>query len=201
MRTRVPETVRSARGDASHARPSPPLRCRRHRERAPGEPELPAIAAARGPPPPPPPPRAPSPPVHATVDILTGSLVHLGLSVHEAQMYRSLAESGPSTARQAIERSRLDRATGYRILSRLRARGLVSASGYRPQRCQALDATKLVDRVTTFWRDELELHRLFRDICQFGLSGPHPAAEPPAVPGAPARASPSEKYRLVPGHD
>src|SRR5580658_7710937 len=65
-----------------------------------------------------PPPEPPAPAMESQ-DPLTGTLVHLGLSVHEAQMFRSLLEGGPSTARAAIEHSKLDRATGYRILSRL----------------------------------------------------------------------------------
>jgi sugar-specific transcriptional regulator TrmB len=153
-------------------------------------------------------PHAPTPPEPAPnpgddMDPITGALVHLGLSVHEAQMFRSLLESGPSTARSAIEHSRLDRATGYRILSRLRARGLVTASGYRPQRFVALDATKLLDRVTSFWRDEIDLHRVLRDIYQGGLgipardAVPTPAALPSTVPTGLPR-SPAH-HLIVPG--
>ena len=151
--------------------------------------------------PPPPAEPAASPPIDDT-DPLTGALVHLGLSVHEAQMYRSLLEGGPSTARAAIEHSELDRATGYRILSRLRARGLVTASGYRPQRFVALDATKLLDRVTTFWRDEIELHRVVRDLYQVQLGGPRETPTGQATPpiGGPAPVlRPTGHYQLVPG--
>jgi|SRR5579871_5960964 len=139
------------------------------------------------------------------VDPITGVLVHLGLSVHEAQMFRSLLEGGPSTARAAIEHSELDRATGYRILSRLRARGLVTASGYRPQRFSALDASKLLERVTAFWRDEIELHRVLRDqfLAPFApprevapmTTGTVPAA-PAAMPAAPRA---STRFTPVPG--
>jgi sugar-specific transcriptional regulator TrmB len=131
--------------------------------------------------------------------------VHLGLSLHEAQMYRSLLEGGPSTARAAIEHSELDRATGYRILSRLRARGLVTASGYRPQRFVALEATKLLDRVTAFWRDEIDLHRVVRDLYQTNLGAQR---EPPTggavLPGMGSISSPlraTGHFKLVPGID
>ncbi len=138
----------------------------------------------------------------ADLDPLTGTLVHMGLSVHEAQMYRSLLEGGPSTARAAIEHSRLDRATGYRILSRLRARGLVTASGYRPQRFVGLEASKLLDRVTAFWRDEVELHRVVRDLYLSGLAAPGaPVPGLPAPPVSPPGAfpKPAPKFRMVPG--
>lgn len=150
-------------------------------------------------------PPAPAPPPPEEMDTITGALVHLGLSVHEAQMFRSLLESGPSTARAAIEHSQLDRATGYRILSRLRARGLVTASGYRPQRFVALDATKLLDRVTSFWRDEIDLHRVLRDLYQGGLGlpprEPLPAAPtlPSTLPGALPRGP--AHHQIVPGLD
>jgi sugar-specific transcriptional regulator TrmB len=131
-------------------------------------------------------------------------LVHLGLSVHEAQMYRSLLEGGPSTARAAIEHSQLDRATGYRILSRLRARGLVTASGYRPQRFVALDASKLLDRVSAFSRDELELHRIVRDQLQAQFGGnrePMGGSAPAPTPLAPTMLRPPGRFQMVPGID
>lgn len=149
----------------------------------------------------------PAPPPPEDTDPITGTLVQMGLSIHEAQMYRSLLEGGPSTARAAIEHSHLDRATGYRILSRLRARGLVTASGYRPQRFVALDAAKLLDRVTAFLRDELDLHRIVRDLYQATLpSAPAPpmanggpiSAPPPATHPAPPARAPG-RFRVVPG--
>jgi sugar-specific transcriptional regulator TrmB len=145
-------------------------------------------------------------PVPEETDMLTGTLVQMGLSIHEAQMYRSLLEGGPSTARAAIEHSHLDRATGYRILSRRRARGLVSASGYRPQRFVALDATKLLDRITSFWRDEIDLHRIVRDLYQAGLPStpaPSPGAPSPIAPAAlsspPTLARAPGRFKIVPG--
>ncbi|MGI0132240.1 MAG: TrmB family transcriptional regulator [Thermoplasmata archaeon] len=141
-------------------------------------------------------------------DVLTGGLVHVGLTVHEAQMYHTLLRHGPSTARFAILHSRLDRATGYRILSRLRARGLVTATGYRPQRYVALDAVRLLDRVSTLVRDELELHRIVREIYASGLP-PSREVAPSTIRGnAPVRDPPrplglslASHYRLIPGHD
>ena len=141
-------------------------------------------------------------------DALTGGLVHHGLTPHEAQMYHTLLRHGPSTARYAILHSRLDRATGYRILSRLRARGLVSASGYRPQRFVPLDALRLLDRVSTLIRDELELQRIVREIYAAALPpardvGPltaRGAAPPVELPSAPGL-SLASRYRLIPGHE
>jgi sugar-specific transcriptional regulator TrmB len=156
---------------------------------------------------PPTPPAEPSPPpAMESQDPMTGTLVHLGLSVHEAQMFRSLLEGGPSTARSAIEHSKLDRATGYRILSRLRARGLVTASGYRPQRFVALDASKLLDRVSAFTRDEIELHRVVRDQLQLQFGGVREpngnlAVTHPAPAPVPSLMRPPAKFQLVPGID
>jgi len=93
-------------------------------------------------------------------DELTRGLTHLGLTVHEAQMYRAVVRSGPVTARHAILASQLDRATGYRILARLAARGLVVPTGRRPHRFVALDVGRLLDRATVFLRDEVDLHRV-----------------------------------------
>ncbi|MCI4362521.1 MAG: hypothetical protein L3J77_04960 [Thermoplasmata archaeon] len=97
-------------------------------------------------------------------DELTRGLTHLGLTVHEAQMYRAVVRSGPVTARHAILASQLDRATGYRILARLAARGLVVPTGRRPHRFVALDVGRLLDRATVFLRDEVDLHRVVRSL-------------------------------------
>jgi len=144
-------------------------------------------------------------------DALTASMVHLGLTPHEAQMYHTLLRHGPSTARYAILHSRLDRATGYRILSRLRARGLVTATGYRPQRFVALEAARLLDRISSLLRDELDLQRIVREIyvaglptpvrdtgMAIGLTAPPPPAPEP-INGA--GLSLASRYRLYPGHD
>jgi hypothetical protein len=97
-------------------------------------------------------------------DATTQGFRHVGLTSHEAQMYHALLRSGPSTARAAIQFSRLDRATGYRMLSRLRARGLVAVKGVRPQRFVALDAVRLMVRVSDLARDNLELRRIVRQV-------------------------------------
>jgi hypothetical protein len=135
-------------------------------------------AYATSPPRPPPaapgdgPDRATSPPLSAPpdpegldgADELTRGLTHLGLTVHEAQMYRAVVRNGPVTARHAIAASQLDRATGYRILARLAARGLVVPTGRRPHRFVGLDVGRLLDRATVFLRDEVDLHRVVRAI-------------------------------------
>jgi len=108
-------------------------------------------------------------------DELTRGLTHLGLTVHEAQMYRAVVRNGPVTARHAIAASQLDRATGYRILARLAARGLVVPTGRRPHRYVGLDVGRLLDRATVFLRDEVDLHRVVRAI--------YLAESPPRTPG------------------
>jgi sugar-specific transcriptional regulator TrmB len=138
------------------------------------------------------------------LDSALGGLVHLGLSVHEARMLRSLLESGASTARDAIQHSRLDRATGYRVLSRLRARGLVRSTGYRPQRFVGVDATRLMDRVTSFWQDQIELHRELRKLYE---SSPEEVSRAVPVPGTGGGISWTEgtpkaiaHAQILPGH-
>jgi len=133
-------------------------------------------------------------------DALTGGLTHVGLTVHEAQMYHTLLRHGPSTARHAIAQSRLDRATGYRVLSRLRARGLVTASGYRPQRFTALDAGRLLDRVATTLRDELDLHRIVRDLYVSELPAPPRPSQAPSEPVRPGPTAPG-RHHLLPGNE
>lgn len=129
--------------------------------------------------------------VAAVTDPLTLGLVHLGLSAREAQLYHTLLRFGPETARHAIQSSHLDRATGYRVLSRLRVRGLVAATGHRPQQFVALEIGRLFERVGAFVRDDLELQRTIREIYQHELHQTKaPAAEPPRVTPAPALASP-----------
>ncbi|HEV8049371.1 MAG TPA: helix-turn-helix domain-containing protein [Thermoplasmata archaeon] len=147
--------------------------------------------------------RSPPPPLSADpaepdssngTDELTRGLTHLGLTVHEAQMYRAVVRNGPVTARHAIAASQLDRATGYRILARLAARGLVVPTGRRPHRYVGLDVGRLLDRATVFLRDEVDLHRVVRAIYlaespqrQPGLEDGEPVVRPlaprPMVPG------------------
>lgn len=135
---------------------------------------------------------------------LTLGLVHLGLSGREAQLYHSLLKYGPVSARHAIQYSHLDRATGYRVLARLRVRGLIAATGHRPQQFVALEIGRLFERVTSFLRDDLDLHRTVREIYQSellqgrgGSAAPRtlvPASEP--VEALPRVRSPT--YRLLP---
>jgi sugar-specific transcriptional regulator TrmB len=108
-------------------------------------------------------------PLTRGVEALTLGLVHLGLSPREAQLYHTLLRFGPVTARHAIQTSHLDRATGYRVLSRLRVRGLVAATGNRPQQFVALEIGRLFERVAAFLRDDLELQRTIREIYQTEL--------------------------------
>jgi len=87
----------------------------------------------------------------------------LGLSLREAKVYLALLSSGPSGARRATEGSGLHRATAYRVLSRLVARGLVSADRRWPREYHPLPLRVLVERNVAFLRDEIELrHWLLR---------------------------------------
>src|SRR5580700_4820895 len=135
-----------------------------------------------------------------SADELTRGLTHLGLTVHEAQMYRAVVRNGPVTARHAIAASQLDRATGYRILARLAARGLVVPTGRRPHRFAGLDVGRLLDRATVFLRDEVDLHRVVRAI-YIAESPPRPAGvddgDPVFRPPAPRTPMPG-RTRIIP---
>ncbi|MCI4321455.1 MAG: helix-turn-helix domain-containing protein [Thermoplasmata archaeon] len=133
-------------------------------------------------------------------DELTRGLTHLGLTVHEAQMYRAVVRSGPVTARHAILASQLDRATGYRILARLAARGLVVPTGRRPHRFVALDVGRLLDRATVFLRDEVDLHRVVRSL-YLAESPPRPGTGDdgdPALRASIPRPIATAKAHLIP---
>lgn len=123
-----------------------------------------------------------SPETLSGIDPLTLGLVHLGLSPREAQLYHTLLRFGPVTARHAIQTAHLDRATGYRVLSRLRVRGLVAATGNRPQQFVALEVARLFERIAAFQRDDLELQRTIREIYQSELHHSRGTPEP-ARPG------------------
>lgn len=96
-------------------------------------------------------------------DSLTSALQHFGLGIREAQLYRALLKFGPMSARQSISLAGLDRATGYRVLSKLRARGLVTSTPTRPQRFVPLDVGRLFERTVSLMRDDLELLRILRE--------------------------------------
>ena len=146
-----------------------------------------------------------SPETLTGIDPLTLGLVHLGLSPREAQLYHTLLRFGPVTARHAIQTAHLDRATGYRVLSRLRVRGLVAATGNRPQQFVALEVARLFERIAAFQRDDLELQRTIREIYQSELHhsrGTPEPARPGFLPESPL-AHPRPRiglYRVLPRH-
>jgi sugar-specific transcriptional regulator TrmB len=125
-----------------------------------------------------------------------GGLVHLVLTRHEAQMYSALLRHGPSSARDSIAHASLDRATGYRVLARLRARSIVRGSETRPQRFTAVDPPKITDRLLFVLRDELELHRMLRDYLARGFQ----AGAAGSSVGADASTR-GDKNRLLPGNE
>lgn len=82
-----------------------------------------------------------------------------GLSSREARMYLALARTGRTRARDATEGARLERATAYRVLARLVARGLVSEHPAYPREYSAIPLRMLIERNVAFLRDEIELRR------------------------------------------
>lgn len=87
------------------------------------------------------------------------ALQAFGLSRREARMYLALALGGPGIACRATEASGLQRATAYRVLSRLVARGLVSEHRAWPRQYTAMPLRTLVERNVAFLRDEIDLRR------------------------------------------
>jgi Sugar-specific transcriptional regulator TrmB len=87
------------------------------------------------------------------------SLLPFGLSSREARLYLALLQSGPVGAGEASKQSGLHRATGYRVLARLLARGLVKGDGRWPQRFHGAPAQVLCDRMAWFLQDEIELRK------------------------------------------
>lgn len=85
------------------------------------------------------------------------ALEGFGLSPREARLYLTLATRGPLSGRQATESSGLRRATVYRAISRLLARGLVRAETGWPRHYTPLPLRTLVERQVAFLRDEIEL--------------------------------------------
>jgi hypothetical protein len=111
------------------------------------------------------------------------SLQPLGLSSREARLYLALLASGPVGAGEASKLSGLRRATGYRTLARLLARGLVRGDGRWPQRFRAEPAHVLFDRMAIFLHDEIEFRSLAADLYPLTLD----------IETAPARGSRTER--------
>jgi len=87
------------------------------------------------------------------------ALQSFGLSPREARLYLALLTQGPSGARGATSGSGLHRATAYRVLARLLARGLVTAERRWPRAYYPLPLRVLVERDAAFLRDEVELRQ------------------------------------------
>jgi len=131
-------------------------------------------------------------------DPLTTALLHFGMGLREAQLYRTLLKFGPLSARQAIGLASLDRATGYRVLSKLRARGLVNSTPTRPQRFVPLDIGRLFERTVNVMRDDLELLRVLRE--HYIAEGARPGRDarlPNAPAPAPAPLAPKARWPAV----
>lgn len=139
------EGVRSDRGRSSDSPNGPP-----ERKRSPGERPLSSRSTSSDPP---------------TVQGVLGRRASphsvqefrlLGMSVREAKMYLAFL-SGSRRAREATALAGLHRATGYRILTRLLDRGMVTGDGQNPQRFEAVDPSTLFHRLELFYRDEAEI--------------------------------------------
>lgn len=87
-------------------------------------------------------------------------------------MYLAL-RGRPRRAREAATIAGLERATGYRILSRLLDRGMVTASGQHPQRFEAVSPSILFRRLELFYRDEAEIPNLLGEAFGRGADLPH----------------------------
>ncbi|HTT35615.1 MAG TPA: helix-turn-helix domain-containing protein [Thermoplasmata archaeon] len=141
-------------------------------------------------------PKVPGNGSEAPGDALTTALLHFGLGLREAQLYRTLLKFGPLSARQSIGLAGLDRATGYRVLSKLRARGLVNSTPTRPQRFVPLDIGRLFERTVNVVRDDLELLRILREhyVAEGSRVGGRDGRAPSA-PAAPTFQAPGAKPR------
>ena len=117
------------------------------------------------------------------------SLQPFGLSSREARLYLALLKTGPVGAGEASRLSGLHRATGYRVLARLLARGLAKGDGRWPQLFHAESAQVLGDRIGLFLRDEIELRHW--------AAGVYPSA--PASPDASMRDGRLERRAALPG--
>lgn len=124
----------------------------------------------------------------------------MGLSEHEGQLFLSFAALGPSHASEAIERTGLDRATGYRALNRLESRGLLLHNGAWPRRFTASRIEQLLDRFETQITDEVETFRLLRGAVAPFLSVRRPRDAPGDSVGTRGLDRGEPPFRIL-GHD
>lgn len=121
--------------------------------------------------------RAPTNPVH----LHPRALQAFGLSYREAKAYLALLAQGPMRARRATEGSGLQRATAYRVLGRLIARGLVTTQPGAGRLYHPLPLRVLVERNVAFLRDEIELRQWMLRVLPSG-----PVPDMPSRLGIPA---------------
>ncbi len=130
---------------------------------------------------------------------LTQTFVAFGLSAREARLYVTLADKGSASAREAIRESGLDRATSYRIIDRLEARGLVTSDNRWPARYSAVGIQPMLDRMSALLRDEIELLQSIRDLYDRAASARTNGKK--AEIKMPANAPPVERTRLLADYD
>jgi len=73
-------------------------------------------------------------------------LVEHGVPAKGARIYLAACRSGVQTASELARLSAVNRVEAYRIINQLTAEGLLTATGSRPQRFEALAPDELVDR-------------------------------------------------------
>lgn len=122
------------------------------------------------------------------VPVAVPELRLIGMSSREARMYLALRE-GARLAREATELAGLHRATGYRVLSRLVDRGLVTGDGQNPQHYRAVDLSVLLRRLELFYRDEAEIPHALAEAYDSGSK--EPARGPLWLP------TPNERPRIL----
>lgn len=84
--------------------------------------------------------------MHENNDNFENALINLGFTPKEAKVYVALLSIGTATVSEICKKAKINRTTGYDILSALSSKGLISISGKEPKqeyRCENPD--KILD--------------------------------------------------------
>jgi len=111
------------------------------------------------------------------------SLRDLGLSEYEARAYRSLLETGPTTAKELSRASDVPMGRIYDVLNSLETQGLVrSQTASRPKKYVAVESETALDRLLENRKDDLqqqaEQYETVVDELADELEGVEPVDEP-----------------------
>ncbi len=90
--------------------------------------------------------------------ILQNSLITLGFSSKEADIYLSLLELGKGTVSQIAQRAAINRTTCYHILNSLLTRGVVNISGKEPKQEYAAENP---DKIIAMFNHYIEKNQAF----------------------------------------